>query len=55
MLKTKNQGVVFKILFCIFVAIMVVLVLISREVIDLIYLGLVFILVFKFLIENLKK
>ena len=55
MLKTKNQEVLFKIVSCIFSVLMVVLVLMAKKVIDLIYLGVILIIVFKFLIQCDKK
>lgn len=55
MLKTKNQGIVFKFLFSTFTIIIIALVLVYRETIDLIYLGLLFVLIFKFLVGNYRK
>lgn len=55
MLKTKKQNILFKIVSCIFTVVISVLVLVSREVIDFIYFGLIFIFVFRFLIISIRK
>ena len=55
MLKTKNRGVLFKILFCIFVVVMIGLVFAGENEIDFVYLGLIFILFLKFLVEYIRK
>jgi len=55
MLKTKNQGVVYRVLSCIFAVILVVYVLIYRNVIDVIYLGIVSMSFLKYFIEIIRK
>ena len=55
MLKTKNRGVLFKILFCIFVVVMIGLVFAGENEIDFVYLGLIFILFLKFLVEYIRN
>ena len=51
MLKVKNQGVVYRVLSCIFAVILVVYVLIYRNVIDLVYLGIISMFILKYFIE----
>ena len=55
MLKVKNQDVVYKVLSCIFAVILVVYVVIYRNVIDLIYFGIVSIFILKYFIEIKRK
>jgi len=55
MLKIKNLGFWYKILFCIFVSIIVVYILVDGNIIDRIYLGSIVVLVLKYLIESYKK
>lgn len=55
MLKAKNQGVVYKVLSCIFAVILVMYVLIYRNIIDVIYLCIVSMLILKYFIEIRRK
>ena len=55
MLKVKNQGVVFRVLSCIFAVIMVVYVLMNRNIIDLVYLGIISMFILKYFIEIRRK
>ena len=55
MLKVKSQGVLYRILSCIFAVIIVVFILIDRNIIDLIYLGLVSMYILKYFIEIKRK
>lgn len=55
MLKTKNQGILFKILSCVFTVVIAVLVLVNKKIIDFIYFGLIFVFVFKFFVVNIRK
>ena len=55
MLKAKNEGLVYSVLSCIFAVILVVYVLIYRNVLDLIYLGIFSIFILKYFIENRRK
>ena len=55
MFKTENQGLVYGVLSCIFAVILVVYVLIYRNVIDLIYFGIVSIFILKYFIEIKRK
>ena len=59
MLKIKNQGVVYRVLSCIFAVILVVYVLICRNVIDVIYLMIISMLILKYFVsivfENVSK
>ena len=55
MLSVKNHDVVYKILSCIFAVILVVVIIISRNIIDLIYLGIVSIFILKYFIEIKRK
>ncbi len=50
-LKVKNEGVVYKVLSCIFAVIFVVFVLIYRNFIDIVYLGIVSMFILKYFIE----
>ena len=51
MLKTKN----IKVLSSTFIFLLVVLAVLNKNEIDYIYLGIVFILIFKFYIERIRK
>ena len=55
MLKVKNQDVVYKVLSCIFAVILIVVIVISRNIIDLIYLGIVSIFILRYFIEIKRK
>ena len=55
MLKVKNQDVVYKVLSCIFAVILIVVIVISRNIIDLIYLGIVSIFILSYFIEIKRK
>lgn len=55
MLNVKDQGVVYKVLSCIFAVIMVVYIFINKNVIDLVYLGLVSVFILKYFIEIKRK
>lgn len=55
MLKIKNQGVVYRVLSCIFAVILVVYVLICRNVIDVIYLMIISMLILKYFVEIRRK
>jgi len=55
MLKVKNQDVVYKVLSCIFAVILIVVIVMSRNIIDLIYLGVVSIFILKYFIEIKRK
>ena len=55
MLKTKSQVVLFKIISCIVAVLVVILVLMAKKIIDLVYIGLLFILILKYLIGHSKK
>ena len=55
MLKVKSEEVVYSVLSCIFAVILVVYVLIYRNVIDVIYLGIVSVFILKYFIEISKK
>ena len=51
MLKIRNQEVVFGVLSCIFAVILIVVIFVNRNIIDLVYLGIISILFFKYFIE----
>lgn len=55
MFKVRNQDVVYKVLSCIFAVILVVVIVISRNIIDLIYLGIVSIFILRYFIEIKRK
>lgn len=55
MLKVRNQDVVYKVLSCIFAVIFFVVTIINRNIIDLIYLGIVSIFILKYFIEIKKN
>lgn len=55
MLNAKNEGLVYGVLSCIFAVILVVYVVIYRNVIDLIYFGIVSIFILKYFIEIKRK
>ena len=55
MLKVKNHGVVYKVLSCIFAVILVVYVLIYRNIIDMVYFGIVSIFILKYFIEIIRN
>ena len=54
-LKVKNQGGVYRVLSCIFAVIMVVYVLMNRNIIDLVYLGIISMFILKYFIEIRRK
>ena len=51
----KTSDIYMKILSSIFILLLVVLAVLNKNKIDYIYLGLVFILIFKFSIERIRK
>lgn len=55
MFKTENQGLVYGVLSCIFAVILVVYVLIYRNVIDIVYLGIISMFILNYFIEIRKK
>lgn len=55
MLKVKNQDVVYKVLSCIFAVILIVVMIVNRNIIDLVYLGIISMLIFKYFIEIKRK
>lgn len=55
MLKTKNEGLIYGVLSCIFAVILVVYVLIYRNFIDIVYFGVVSIFILKYFIEIKRK
>lgn len=55
MLKIKNQGFILKILLLLFFIVAVVFVLTYKNVIDLVYFGILFLLFFMFLLEKYVK
>ena len=55
MLSVRSQDLVYKVLSCIFAVILVVYMFIDRNVIDLVYLGIVSIYILKYFIEIRRK
>lgn len=55
MLKVKNQGVLYRVLSCIFAVILIVVMIVNRDVIDLVYLGIISIFILKYFIEIRRK
>lgn len=55
MLKVKNQDVVYKVLSCIFAVILIVVMIVNRNIIDLVYLGIISMFIFKYFIEFKRK
>ena len=55
MLMTKNQEEVFKILSCIFAVILIMFVVVSGNIIDYIYLGIVSLFILNYYVEIRKK
>lgn len=54
-LKVKNQGVVFGVLSCIFAVILIVVMFVNRNIIDLVYLGIISMFILKYFIEIRRK
>ena len=55
MLNTSNQDVVYKVLSCIFAVILIVVMVVNKNIIDLIYLSLISIFIFIYFIEIKRK
>lgn len=55
MLKAKNWDVVYKVLSCIFAVILIVVIIVNRNIIDLVYLGIISMFIFKYFIEIKRK
>ena len=55
MLMVKNQDVYYKVLSCIFVVVLIVVMVVNRNIIDLIYLGLISIFILIYFIEIKRK
>ena len=55
MLKAKNQGVLYKVLSCIFAVILIVVMLVNRNIIDLVYLGVVSMFILIYFVEIKRK
>ena len=51
----KNQEVVFKVLSCIFAVIFIVVMVVNKNLVDLIYLSIIFIFILKYFIEIRRK
>ena len=51
MLNVNNQDVVYKVLSCIFAVILIVVMVVNRNIIDLIYLGIISIFILIYFIE----
>jgi len=54
-LKIRNQDGVYKVLSCIFAVILIVVIVVNRNIMDLIYLCIISIFILKYFIENLKN
>ena len=55
MLNIKNQDVIYKVLSCIFAVILVVTIVVNRNILDLVYLGLISIFILTYFIEIKRK
>lgn len=55
MLKTKNQDGFYKVLSCIFAVILIVVMVVNRNIIDLVYLGVVSIFILIYFVEIKRK
>ena len=55
MLKVNNQDVVYKILSCIFAVILIVVMVVNRNILDIIYLSLISIFILIYFIEIKRK
>ena len=54
-LNVNNQDVVYRVLSCIFAVILIVVMLVGRNVIDMIYLGIISIFILRYFIEIKRK
>lgn len=54
-LNVKNQGGVYKVLSCIFAVILIVVMVVNRNMLDLIYLGVISIFILIYFIEIKRK
>lgn len=55
MLKVKNQEGVYKVLSCIFAVILVVIMVVNKNIVDLIYLSIIFMFILIYFIEIKRK
>ena len=55
MLNTSNQDVVYKVLSCIFAVILIVVMVVNRNILDIIYLSLISVFIFIYFIEIKRK
>ena len=55
MLKVKNQDVVYRVLSCIFAVILIVVMVVNRDILDLMYLSIISIFILIYFIEIKRK